>query len=154
MTRDGWRLVEPGAPARRGASARVSYAYDPPETWAKPHPGRAAACELRLMTDGVHERDGAWYVRRAEIRGGDRRAVELGRVDWVDWDANGDLLLARDGRLLRVRAPARGRFDAAAPPETIVDLSPLVFEERPPPPEARAWTGPRPRGVPVERAGR
>jgi len=142
MSRDGWKLIEPGATNRRRKREGV-----PPETWAKAHP-RAARCELRILTEGVRERGGSRYLRRAELHdAGEDRVTDLGRVDWVDWDSSGDLLIARDGKLLRIVKQARDRFDVRAPARELIDLSPLTFEGRPSPPDARSWKGPRPRGV-------
>jgi hypothetical protein len=55
-------------------------------------------------TTGFHEREGPWYVVEYDlIDMKTEQETQLGRLDWADWDSNGDLLFAREGRLYRER---------------------------------------------------
>ena len=94
--------------------------------------GRATlVCELL----GIGPSQGNWYRERYAIEFA-KDVVDLGVIDWADWDHSGDLLIARDGRLLRL-----GRKDLRAPERAkeIADLRPLKFEARESPPAARVW---------------
>jgi hypothetical protein len=144
LQRDGWTLVQ-----KRGQETQTSgglvYKFKQPEIWAKPCPSARVRRALRMCTHGVHERGGPWYVRSFELEGGPHDPlVDLGRADWADWDASGDLLLARDGKIHRV---PRGSVAAPKPwtkARALIDLSPLTFEPREAPPEATRWLGPPP----------
>jgi hypothetical protein len=143
MERDGWTLVQRPRAFRRDDRTRIAYRFDQPEIWEKPSPDTRRRRRLRLFTDGVNERDGSWYVRRAELAAGrDLPGADLGRIDWVDWSAAGDLLLARAGKISRVRRAALDAPDPWSVARELVDLSSLVFEPREAPAEARRWTGP------------
>jgi hypothetical protein len=147
MRRDGWTLIQEGREVRGSAAGRVSYRFDPPELWAKGGPAARARWQLRMYTDGVHERQGPWYVTRfglGDLAAG--REIALGRADWADWAPSGDLLLARAGKILRIRIPRRSltAADVWAAARELVDLSSLAFEPREAPPEARRWIGPPP----------
>lgn len=61
--------------------------------------------------------------------------LDLGRCDWSDWDATGDLLLSRAGKLLRLKTSGGELSD----PTELVDLSASKFEEVEAPVNAREW---------------
>jgi hypothetical protein len=150
MLRDGWELVQEGRWNEASESARIWSQADPPETWTRRHPNRAVRVRLRMRTLGIHEKQGPWYVTHYDVL--DESGVvcrDLGRADWADWDANGELLFALNGKLHRIAAGPRNRFDAGSRVRTLIDLSPLRFEAREPVPDAKSWSGPRPRGIPL-----
>jgi hypothetical protein len=68
------------------------------------------------------------------LRGGDE--VDLGELDWADWDANGDLLFARDRVLYRLGRASLASVDAAV---RVADLRPLRFTARRAPESALRW---------------
>lgn len=143
MQRDGWTLVQPAGALQRKANARVAYRYGQPEIWEKVSADGRRRRRLRLYTDGVHERGGAWYVRRAELPASREGAsVDLGRIDWVDWSREGDLLLAREGKIHRLPRASLDAPDPWTAARELVDLSGLTFETREAPAEALRWTGP------------
>jgi hypothetical protein len=148
MTRDGWTLVQEGRWGELAMSSRMWYEADPPETWVRGHPSSSVPVRLRMRTLGIGERQGPWYVTHYDLlddAGAECR--DLGRADWADWDSNGDLLFAQDGKLHRIVGGRGSSFDPGSRVRTLIDLSPLTFEAREPVPEAKSWSGPRPRGV-------
>jgi hypothetical protein len=146
LLRDGWTQVQEGG-ATTHKDPRVSFKFERPEIWSRKCPTDARGA-LRVCTDGIDETNGSWHVRRAELERG-TGAVDLGRIDWADWSANGDLLLAREGKIRRVPAASLDAADVWGAARQLVDLSPLTFEAREAPPEARWWSGPAPPALPV-----
>jgi hypothetical protein len=146
MERDGWTLDVEGQWGKYSSTDRLAWTAEIPETWSRPHP--RAPLRLRMCTLGVGERQGSWYVVQYDvISPAGTVHFDLGRVDWADWDHNGDLLFAADGCLRRIACRADGVFDAAAPPRTLIDLSSQAFKRRKAVAEAKQWNGDRPRGV-------
>ena len=93
----------------------------------RPSPkGRAS---LRCTLLGIGPGQDGWYQERFALLSGEGER-DLGVLDWADWDANGDLLLARQGRLLRLPRGSRE-------PHEVADLRALKFEARESPPTAR-----------------
>jgi hypothetical protein len=66
----------------------------------------------------------------------DDLVLDLGRSDWADWSQSGELLFAREGRVHRAMSRADGSLQ---PPEELIDLRSLRFEQVPPPPDALSW---------------
>ncbi len=134
LVRDGWTFL-----------------VHQPEIWSRPCP-RSARWELRMLTDGGHEDQGPHDPRRFELDDGHARTrADLGRADWADWAASGDLLLARNGRIHRASLASLEGADVWAVARELIDLSSLTFERREPPPEATRWRGSPPLGVPIGR---
>ena len=138
--RDGWQLKRRGKSKKPQFGAKLVWDYTEPEIWTRARGDFAVeSCLL-----GIHERDGPWYVKEHNIV--DREGnllMPLGRSDWADWSKSGEVLLAKDGCLLRVGFDKRkGPLD----PELLIDLSNLEFESVVPPREATVWNGAEPRG--------
>ena len=153
--RDGWELVQEGTWKERSRTERIWWRVDPPEIWAKAHPHKSVRVRLLRQTEGVHEKDGPWYVtsyRLAVDGGGPGR--DLGRTDWADWSSRGDLLFARDGKLFRLAMKSRTAFDVNASPRELIDLTPMSFEAHEAPPTARKWSGSAPSGRAVGHGAR
>lgn len=145
LQRDGWQLAREGDWKDRSIDAPLAWVCDPPETWTNAHPDPSVRVRLRMRTLGIKEEQGPWYVLDFDLLDDAGEICrDLGRLDWADWDRNGDLLFAADGKLHRL---ARGGGWADAVPQVLIDLSDLIFEQRPPVPEATSWTGSRPRGA-------
>ena len=124
---------------RRGEDAPIWYARLERDGWRKVEEGvfdranpRAPRSTLRMTIYGVGEKNGPWYtIEYSVLDEHERSRIDLGPTDWADWDHNGELLSARDGKLFRE--------------ETVVaDLNALAFAERVSPQNARSW--PRGRG--------
>jgi hypothetical protein len=140
LQRDGWTITEPGRALRHGHSAKIWVTYEPAIVLTKPQPTKPhLQLEMRLL--GLAEKNGSWYVIEHAIKDarGHERAT-LGRSDWADWDRNGDLLFAKDGRIHRLAAR-----DAADPTRAreLVDLRGERFVALQSPAWAREWRGRR-----------
>lgn len=133
---DGWHLLEKTT-AVEGATIEMT------DLWARRWPRLSPSVMLRVRTQ-VNGRGP--HPRTYELKG-DSGVVSLGAADWADWCPSGDLLLAREGRIYRIgnhRYPESNGFV-----KELIDLSPLQFEEREAPPEARQWEGSPPAGSPL-----
>jgi hypothetical protein len=69
-----------------------------------------------------------------------RCSALFGRIDWIDTDHNGDILLAREGKLERLR---RGDIKAGNP-KVVADLHDMAFEPLEAPNWAQTWPKRRP----------
>jgi hypothetical protein len=118
LQRDGWRLVQEGGVHRVGGT--YEWELDPPLIYERQSP--RGARRLRTIVRGIGNKNGPWYAMDHEVVGGE----QLPSTSWADWDDNGDLLWARDGKLYRNR-------------RELIDLKPLEFEARESPPRARQW---------------
>ena len=135
MIRDGWRLLSEGHAKRQSIRARTWIVIDPPRVYAKPRP-KTPQVELEQRLLGIHEKNGPWHVLdHALVDRKTGRETLLERCEWADWDHQGDLLFAREGRLWRARV-ARGALEE---PRAVIDLRGAKFERVIPPPEARVW---------------
>jgi hypothetical protein len=113
LERDGWTLVQPGGTHRVGGE--YEWELDPPLIYERRG--------LRMIVRGIGNRNGPWYALDHEVACGPK----LPSTSWADWDDNGDLLFARNGKLYRNE-------------RELVDLGPLKLEARESPPWARRWT--------------
>lgn len=129
LERDGWRCVSPGKKSaeRWGESPWIT--FDPAIEYARPRP-HDPGCELRMRITGIKEQGGDWWIVEHAVVGSLEH--DLGRTEWADWDANGDLLFAREGVLFRARDPGRE-------PRVLVDLRDRRFVPRQAPPRATKW---------------
>ena len=94
--------------------------------------GKQRPLRLRVQTHGYHEKGGRTWVETADVLDhGGTMLRDFGRIDWIDVDHNGDILLAREGRLERLR---RGEIRAGSL-KLVADLHGMTFE----PVEAPAW---------------
>jgi hypothetical protein len=141
--RDGWKPVQEGV-EKRGSRAQTRIEFDPPMIWSKARVPSARPVDLLEIVDGLHERNGPWYITRHVVR--DRRSgaeLQLGRTDWADWD-RGDLLFAREGRIFRLGVGGTPDPSDWPPAQELIDLSACQFEARSAPAEARTWQEPVP----------
>ncbi|MBI2093698.1 MAG: hypothetical protein HYT88_03130 [Candidatus Omnitrophica bacterium] len=144
LLRDGWRLTEEGKRTEHpyDPSSKIWWTFDPPITYEKTRPhGGTKGVVLQMQIKGIHEWGGSTYVIEHQIRlGGEQLLIQLGRTDWADWDSNSDLLLAKDGKLLRVEPGSDDTYDFERAIE-LADFSKLKFEEKTAPVEATKWSG-------------
>ena len=98
-----------------------------------------AGARLRMML--IRQVDNSERRERVDYHvggpGGDTWLF-LPNLDWADWDRNGDLLFARQGRLYRCPAEAVGP-DATRQSLCLADFNAMRFEAIKPPPAACLW---------------
>lgn len=134
LVRDGWRLVSEGTEHLRADH----FAYDPPEVLSKAAP-RDPRWELVMRKLSVAKRGGPWYeLEHALVDRETGAEVLVPRADWADWDRTGDLLFARDGKLLRLTLTHESAVDPDAARE-LIDLTALEFERKRAPADALKW---------------
>jgi hypothetical protein len=131
MERDGWRLTRGGG-GTQDFAAKIWIDYKTPHVWRRRvGPGRV----LALRELGVKEREGRWHVESGAIEDEAQNVRrELGRVDFLDADHNGDALYGWAGQLWRLRGA-----DPAAAPVLIADLNSMRPVALPSPDWARDW---------------
>jgi hypothetical protein len=138
MHRDGWTFAPPaGEAVEHGLRHRRWFTYDPPVTLEKPI-GKTSY-RLCLAMHAIHERQGRWYVETAAIKDAKGKTLDLGRVDWADLDHNGDVLLAVEGRLLRINPRHALAADGRGSERLVADLNAMTFEPIEAPAAARSW---------------
>lgn len=139
LKRDGWTLIQEGTHQhnswRKKKEAGMSFTYDPPQIWERANVSDSRLC---MVTHGVGELNGDWYIVTHEVAMPGGETVSLGRTDWADWGRNGDLLYAKDGKLFRLSPGAKGKFDPAHARE-LADFNGDRFKAIPPPDEATRW---------------
>jgi hypothetical protein len=138
LMRDGWQLIDNGAVAKEHGQRQPTWiTFDPPVRYRRGQT-KASPILLERSLEGIHERQGRWYVTSHVIRIGNRIVRDLGRSDWADWGPNGDLLVATDGRLYRLDGSSEESLGHNALDE-VADLRAHTFEPRAAPPEATRW---------------
>jgi hypothetical protein len=134
LTRDGWAYVdEPSRRDEHGARRPVWITFEPALRYRRRSPSGDLVLERAL--DGIHERQGRWYVERYRLLEGGRTVRDFGRIDWADWSADGDLLIAADGRLSRLPADHL----LAGDPREVADLRADRFRSVVAPGAATRW---------------
>jgi hypothetical protein len=137
LERDGWRVTSRGGASPPDFDRAPVWVYDPPIVYARSRP-RDPSLAIEMRIHGVSERGGDWYVidhRVVDAKGA--LVLDLGRSEWADWDARGDLVLARDGVLSRIR-PRRGAI-SETDAKVVIDLRDRRFRAIAAPAHARTW---------------
>lgn len=146
MVRDGWACTHPGAASDYRSGGPARWVLETPERYERAQPATDGVplpvrLERRLVAVGVT--DGPWYDERFAVLSREGATLrDLGRCDWADWQSNGDLLIAREGRLNRLPATeaASASKNGLAGTRELIDLAPMQFEAREAPDWARVWT--------------
>jgi hypothetical protein len=143
LARDGWSVGPRTEVKEQPFDAPVWLVFDPPQVRSlKLTGGKQRALTLRVLTHGYHEKEGRSWVETADLLDHDGAMLrDFGRIDWLDADQNGDILIAREGRLERLR---RGEIKSGSP-KVVADLHDMAFEPLEAPAWARTWTRLRPR---------
>jgi hypothetical protein len=137
LLRDGWKLIEKGKKIEHpyDPSSKIWITFDPSITYQKIKKDFI----LTMQIKGIHEWGGPNYViEYAMEKHDDKKFSTLGRMDWADWDKNGDLLFAKDGKLFRLRVTSNSIFDLKEAIE-LADFNHLKFEEKVAPKKALKW---------------
>jgi hypothetical protein len=151
--RDGWWHAQAGHAKFAGLNEDISYPVEPNEIYTKPQPGNPKL-ELRCILRGIGHRQHAWYLEDYAVaqRTDNKKLVPPAlqswttlryseEVDWADWDRNGDLLFAKDGRLYRLAKESAvvagsSLLDGA---REIADFRALRFAPKVAPQKALSW---------------
>jgi hypothetical protein len=105
---------------------------DKPEVWEKP----SGTLVLRQELHSIARRNHNWYDLRYLVKDlAGATVLDLGTLDWAEWDTNGDLVFARAGCLYRAMVNDR----TLAPETLLADFNALAFEVVASPESARRW---------------
>jgi hypothetical protein len=130
LERGGWVCVSDGVWGEYGDTKEFSWKALAPEIWQKPHP--QSALMLQMLIEGISQDNGPWYVVRHRVVDKSQSTVlDLGLNDWAEWDAQGNLLFAKDGCLYRQTF----RRCQPQPPTRLGDFRNLKFQSV----KAPAW---------------
>jgi hypothetical protein len=133
LERDGWTRGSRGKMKFHGMTK--GWASDPPVQCTKTHPTRTELA-LEMSIVGIGGDQGTpWYQINYRLLNGNEEIVDLGIIDWADWDHGGDLVFAKAGCLFRQRLDG----SRSAVPAQIADFNGLKFENVPAPAEAQRW---------------
>jgi hypothetical protein len=140
----GWTLAEAGSPGENSTDPKMRWVFTKPWRFTKPNPLRPELT-LERRDLGMYEPNGPAVICEYRLIEASRsarkrapRAVELGRLDFAEWDHDGSLLAGEHGKLLRYRLPPslgeglRGR-------KLVGDFHDQKFENIRPTAEARRW---------------
>lgn len=139
--RDGWVELERGGWHERPYGSSPWIVADPPQTVARRCQAKKSTLEVRRLVRGIKERNGPWYLTDHQVHDAKTgTSLELPGTSWADWDATGELLFARGGKLFRLplkNGPLSEETLQAA--KELADFTDLTFRELAPPLDAREW---------------
>ena len=126
MMRDGWERQQKSKwhlNSKWWHDKKERYAFDveQPEVWVKSGSGGTA---LRFAEIAIGDRGGRWHVCTGQLTFARGEELDLGEIDWLDFDHNGDVLYAFNGALYR--RGKNGHSDAVL----VRDFNDLEFCER------------------------
>jgi hypothetical protein len=139
LTRDGWNLLQSGQLIEHKSGAPIWIEFNPPIIWSRLN-SAIHSLELREAINGLRERNGAWYITEHFVFDkNSNETISLGKTDWADWDRNGELLFAKDGRIFRLGLDENGKLNAVGDAKMLIDLSERKFEPKETPSQFRSW---------------
>ncbi|MBX9939102.1 MAG: hypothetical protein K2Y32_07610 [Candidatus Obscuribacterales bacterium] len=105
LLRDGWRTVD-NQESLPEEKINALYHSNLPIIYKKTRPtnarNRYEGANLSMSICGIAEPNNPWYIVEYQVEGSGGAVIKkLGRLDWADWDSNGDLLFAKTGRIFR-----------------------------------------------------
>ena len=139
ITRDGWTCTVAGEQTQSGTDGYF-IRMKTPEIYERPAPKDGLV--LRRMLKGIGQKGGPWYDEDFAILRKDGTLLrQIPECGWADWQSNGDLLIAREGCLYRLKASLAGEessqpLDGAT---QVADLAPLRFKGVEAPEWALKW---------------
>jgi hypothetical protein len=139
QTRDGWELVASAVSNPPDFDANVAWEFTEPAIF-----GKTSKKKFRLLmfTRGVSQKNDSWYWIDHKLIDDDQKLLlDLPRTDWANFDHNGDLLFARNGKLFRLAEKNFPKYAEQGDDvlKLVADLSGLKFEEIVAPKHARTW---------------
>jgi hypothetical protein len=139
LVRDGWTWIDNGSHARKHPFDSSPWiTFEPPLRYRRAVGPRSRPVMLEMSVEGLKEREGSWYIVSYRLVDGEETVRDIGRADWADAAPDGGLLLARDGRLLRLDVDLADDW-ATAEFREVADLGDHRFEGRVAPAEALSW---------------
>jgi hypothetical protein len=139
LLRDGWRLRQHGVKSEHRTKSGLSWRYEPARIYEKSMSRKKATQFLQMQLRGVAEKEGSWYTLDYELLNANEESrLKLPRIDWADWDSNGDLLFSEKGKLFRLPWSNRREVGCEAA-EQIADFSALTFTAKEAPKKALSW---------------
>jgi hypothetical protein len=131
MSRDGWRAPSSAHAVTTPPKSDVWMPLEKPVIAEKPfQPGDRKPLLLRSALTAIGRKGGRWYVEDFSIHEADGRLLHaIPDCCWADWDDNGDLLFAIDGRLFRLKRGGleRGEADLTGKAKLVADLTANAF---------------------------
>jgi hypothetical protein len=138
LRRDGWqRITDWGERPVNRVGKPYGPRFSPPVTYRRSLGPEDCSVTLEMAVEPA----GDWGLQtltRYRLLDGNHEVRDLGTADWADAAPNGDLLLARDGRLFRLSARDPITFRDGELRE-VADLRGHRFEERIAPAAALRW---------------
>jgi hypothetical protein len=131
LSGNGWNKALEGKPIKRGMRG---WDLSPPQQWQKPHP-RKGELILEMAIVWIGGAGVPWYQIEYRVLNSTGGSIDLGLIDWADWDRRGDLVFAKKGGLFRQEFRNSIPSDA----RQIADFNSLKFEEVISPSKARRW---------------
>ena len=145
--RRGWELIEkpekiieqpPGLSWQKtddSPGSKIWLTYDSPRSYQRVFENDI----LRMLIRGYGEKNGPNAVIEYSFKAKKSEDwFDFGRLDWADWDKNGDLLFANEGKLYRVKRTSKSAYDLEKATE-LADFNNLKFEEKVAPKNALKW---------------
>lgn len=140
MMRDGWVLFAEGDEETRSGTDGYFVRMKTPEIYERAAP--RGGLVLRRILKGIGRQGGPWYDEDFAIVRPDGTQLRLiQQCGWADWQANGDLLIAREGCLYRLKSAsaAEASMEPLSGAALIADVASLRFKSIPPPDWALKW---------------
>lgn len=128
--RDGWIKTQEG----KETYLVHGWRCNPPETWKK-FGGPKSKFILEMAIIGIGGQNIPWYQIKYRVLLGPKTVLDLGKLDWADWDRRGDLVFAQNGCIYRQH---RERLEPGAAVK-IADLNEMKFESIVAPDWAQRW---------------
>ena len=140
LLRDGWDLIQQGKFTEHKIGGPIWIEFNPPQIWSKLNPIKDRNYELHEVTHGLHEHNGSWYVTgHIVVDNNTKEEISLGKTDWADWCSKGELLFAKEGKILRLGFDKNSKLNLLKDAKLLIDLSDRRFEPKEAPPKAQSW---------------
>jgi hypothetical protein len=130
LLRDGWVLRQSGKLAGYQKSGPVQRQYTEPRIYEKRSAHTRAVLRLQMRFRAVGDTpEGPYSLEHEILHDNGDSLLTLPGVTWADWDRNGDLLFAEQGRLFRLPRDKNPEADRMKAKE-LADFSSLSFEAK------------------------
>jgi hypothetical protein len=139
LVRDGWVLIQEGEHTGYQKKGAMRWRFTKPKVYEKRMQRKKSIQFLRMLLLGIFEQGGHKYVLDFEVLNEKGASLlKLPRIDWADWDSNGDLLFSDRGKLFRLPWSSH-REDGRELAKELADFSTLTFTAKEAPKKALTW---------------